>query len=154
MVDRTMYSFGADGKWHKTVWSEQCPFKFLFGKSRCQGVTDHDGPHWHYKADGSFSWHLREKDMTGDPRQGVAGWVPPDNEHYIEPKVQFKNYHLSHSKTEVVTDEKLLARLNDPNDDMEGAVVDRPVSTDTLRWLREEGLLPWLDDDDEEDLQG
>lgn len=92
---------------------------------RCQGVKGHKGVHWCYGLDGTFRW----SDNDDDPQEdGCSGTTPPGHKSYVSPVKMAKHQFMSHYEDTVITDKKIIAKLEKDESPEKTACITRPVS--------------------------
>lgn len=134
------YQTDGKGRWWRTEIQPQCSDKDIFGLE-CQGKWGHRGVHWAYKPDGSYAYWRNESDPGSIDEDVGAGWIPPDHKLYINPKDKRKEYFMNfHSSTEV-EDESMIQRLENENPPEENASIDRPLTSEEIKYLKDDGRL-------------
>ena len=134
------YITDGKGHWWRTETQPQCLEKDIFDL-RCQGVWGHQGVHWAYRPDGSYAYWLNESDPDSIDKDIGAGWVPPDQKSYIHPKDKREEYYINFHSTKEVVDAALIQRLENEDAPEEDASIDRPLSSEEIKHLKDNEIL-------------
>lgn len=98
------YQTNGNGRWWRTQRAWRCLHVGLFFKeSQCQGVLNHEGPHWCYDERGWF--------CTFDGEYHAN--TPPDHQQYRGPEEMAEFAHWTHRPEPFeITDPDEIARLD------------------------------------------
>lgn len=123
-----MYIQWGDGAWRKVSTAPRCRHRRFTGDhTRCVGSNGHAGPHWYYNSEG---WLILSKNRSAPS----AGWkwaagmdIPPGHPQWQSPVDRASLVWSTVRSEEIVTDERLIRRLN-AGHVPRGSCVSRPVS--------------------------
>ena len=125
MKKRILYSTDGKGYWIRREWAQQCPHK-MFMTGRCQGVKGHKGKHWCYGPDGSFHCDYPEEEIKKDTDIASED-IPAGHKNWVSPKKMEKQYYMAHHTDLVITDKKVIAKLEKDEPPEPNAYITGPV---------------------------
>lgn len=144
-----MYATDGEGHWTKRVYVNQCGHGFLLG-GKCQGAEGHRGNHWRYRECGQYEWHRNDNDKETWQEHIAGGWTPPDHKDYVHPIDKQNDYYVAHYEDSEVTDPSLITRLENGELEEDEASTG-PCSEEEIQWLKDEGRLDSLKEENNDD---
>ena len=96
----------------------------------------HEGVHWAYQQNGSYTFGKNETDPDSIDENVGAAWIPPESEDYVHPKDKKDFYYVMFSETTEVVDQEIIQRLGNLNPPEAGVSIDRPSSMEKIPRLK------------------
>lgn len=119
MSDYTAKSYykNSQDEWVECTQGIQCPHNaYIFPDVKCQGLFEHEGPHWAYDKNGALLQSFN--DSCRPHPECASSMTPPGHKDYIEPKELYPQAYNNHWSHKTVTDKDLIERLNSRTTDL------------------------------------